>query len=62
MRAAVDKVHANYAGKYTVEAEVRTLAELETLLDSPVDIILLDNMDDKTLKEAVDMARAGRRA
>ncbi|HKP95096.1 MAG TPA: carboxylating nicotinate-nucleotide diphosphorylase [Fibrobacteria bacterium] len=58
VRAAVDKVHADYAGKYTVEAEVRTLAELETLLDAPVDIVLLDNMDDGTLKEAVAMARS----
>jgi nicotinate-nucleotide pyrophosphorylase (carboxylating) len=57
VRAAVDKVHARYAGKYTVEAEVRTLAELGSLLDSHVDIILLDNMDDATLKEAVAIAR-----
>ena len=58
VRAAVDKVHARYAGRYTVEAEVRTLAELESLLDAPADIILLDNMDDKALREAVAMARA----
>jgi nicotinate-nucleotide pyrophosphorylase (carboxylating) len=58
VRAAVDKVYASYAGKYTVEAEVRTLAELESLLDARVDIILLDNMDDRTLKDAVAMARA----
>jgi nicotinate-nucleotide pyrophosphorylase (carboxylating) len=57
VRSAVEKVHAHYAGKYTVEAEVRTLAELETLLDAPVDIVLLDNMDDATLKEAIAMAR-----
>ena len=41
-----------------MEAEVRTLAELETLLDAPVDIVLLDNMDDKMLKDAVALARA----
>jgi nicotinate-nucleotide pyrophosphorylase (carboxylating) len=58
VRAAVDKVQRDYAGKYTVEAEVRTLAELETLLDAPVDIVLLDNMDDKMLKDAVALARA----
>ena len=57
VRAAVEKVHAQYAGKYTVEAEVRTLAELESLLDAPVDIILLDNMDDALLKQAIAMAR-----
>ncbi|MDB5103305.1 MAG: nicotinate-nucleotide pyrophosphorylase [Fibrobacteres bacterium] len=59
VRAAVDKVLARYAGTYTVEAEVRTLDELRSLLDSSVDIILLDNMDDETLREAVDIARAG---
>lgn len=58
VRAAVDKVQRDYAGKYTVEAEVRTLAELETLLDAPVDIVLLDNMDDVTLRAAVALARA----
>ncbi|MEO7424441.1 MAG: carboxylating nicotinate-nucleotide diphosphorylase [Fibrobacteria bacterium] len=58
VRAAVDKVQAIYSGKYTVEAEVRTLAELESLLDAQVDIVLLDNMDDRALREAVAMARA----
>jgi nicotinate-nucleotide pyrophosphorylase (carboxylating) len=58
VRAAVEKVHALYGGKYTVEAEVRTLGELETLLDAPVDIVLLDNMDDATLTRAVELARA----
>jgi nicotinate-nucleotide pyrophosphorylase (carboxylating) len=57
VRAAVDKVHALYGGKYTVEAEVRTLAELETLLDAPVDIVLLDNMDDAGLRAAVALVR-----
>lgn len=58
VRAAVEKVHALYGGKYTVEAEVRSLEELETLLDAPVDIVLLDNMDDAMLREAVDRVRA----
>jgi nicotinate-nucleotide pyrophosphorylase (carboxylating) len=58
VRAAVEKVHALYGGKYTVEAEVRSLEELETLLDAPVDIVLLDNMDDAMLREAVARVRA----
>lgn len=58
VRAAVEKVHGLYGGKYTVEAEVGSLAELETLLDAPVDIVLLDNMDDATLREAVGIVRA----
>lgn len=58
VRAAVEKVHALYGGKFTVEAEVRTLTELESLLDAPVDIILLDNMDDANLAQAVAMVRS----
>jgi nicotinate-nucleotide pyrophosphorylase (carboxylating) len=58
VRSAVDRVAARYGGKYPVEAEVRTLAELTTLLDAAVDIVLLDNMDDATLAEAVALARA----
>lgn len=57
IRAAVDKVAALYAGRYRVEAEVRTLEELETILDAAVDIVLLDNMDDATLERAVGLAR-----
>lgn len=58
IRAAVDRVAARYAGRYRVEAEVRTLEELETILDAKVDIVLLDNMDDATLERAVALARS----
>jgi nicotinate-nucleotide pyrophosphorylase (carboxylating) len=57
VRAAVDRVHARYGRAYPVEAEVRTLEELRSLLDAPVDMILLDNMDDAALSEAVALAR-----
>lgn len=57
VRAAVDKVHALYGRAYPVEAEVRTLEELKSLLDSPVDAVLLDNMDDASLAEAVALVR-----
>lgn len=58
VRAAVDRTVARFGRSYVIEAEVRTLEELESLLDAPVDILLLDNMDDKTLKRAVARARA----
>lgn len=58
VRAAVDKAHARYGRAFPLEAEVRTLAELETLLDSAVDIVLLDNMDDASLAAAVAMVRS----
>lgn len=57
VRAAVDKVHAEYGRAYPVEAEVKSLAELRTLLDAPVDAILLDNMEDDQLAEAVALVR-----
>ncbi|HLP40886.1 MAG TPA: carboxylating nicotinate-nucleotide diphosphorylase [Fibrobacteria bacterium] len=58
IRAAVDKVDTAYRGAHPVEAEVRALDELKTLLDSAVDIVLLDNMDDATLIAAVALVRA----
>jgi nicotinate-nucleotide pyrophosphorylase (carboxylating) len=58
VRAAVDRAVARFGRNYVIEAEVRTLEELESLLDAPVDILLLDNMDDKTLKAAVARARS----
>jgi nicotinate-nucleotide pyrophosphorylase (carboxylating) len=58
VRAAVDKARARYGSAYVVEAEVRTLGELETLLDGTVDIALLDNMGDADLAEAAALARA----
>lgn len=36
-----------------VEVEVDTLAQLKTLLDQPIDIVLLDNMTPAQLREAV---------
>jgi nicotinate-nucleotide pyrophosphorylase (carboxylating) len=58
VRKAVDKARALYGRAYVLEAEVRSLAELETLLDGTVDIVLLDNMGDADLKKAVALARA----
>jgi len=40
-----------------IEAEVRTLEEVDSLLDTPVDILLLDNMDDATLRASVARVR-----
>src|SRR5690606_32066462 len=56
-RAAVERAVARFGRSYRIEAEARTLDELETLLDAPLDALLLDNMDDKTLKRAVARAR-----
>ena len=53
VRAAADRSLSRFGRSYKIEAEVRTLEELESLLDAPVDILLLDNMDDATLVRAV---------
>lgn len=44
-----------------VQVEVTTLDELQEALDAGADAILLDNMDDLRLAEAVKLARAHRR-
>ncbi|QKT04486.1 carboxylating nicotinate-nucleotide diphosphorylase [Ectothiorhodospiraceae bacterium 2226] len=46
------------AGGRTVEVEVENLAELREALDAGADIVLLDNMDLATLREAVALTGA----
>lgn len=61
VRAAMDKALAYRAAtnrSLLIEAEVRTLDEVDSLLDTPVDILLLDNMDDDALKAVVARVRA----
>jgi nicotinate-nucleotide pyrophosphorylase (carboxylating) len=43
-----------------VEIEVRTIDELEQALAHPVSIVLLDNMDTATLRQAYSLSRAQR--
>ncbi len=57
VREAVARVRSRYGSRYPVEAEVTTLAELETLLDAHVDIVLLDNMTDDEMARAVEKVR-----
>jgi nicotinate-nucleotide pyrophosphorylase (carboxylating) len=57
-RAAVEKVISRYGRSYPIEVEVKNLEELETLLDMPVDLILLDNMGDAELRKAVKRVKA----
>lgn len=47
------------AGGWGIEVEVRTLAELDEALAAGADVLLLDNMDVATLREAVRRARGG---
>ena len=51
-------VKSNASHMIRVEIEVDTLAQLEEVLDEGgADVVLLDNMDTATLREAVEMVR-----
>lgn len=54
---ALAKEYAPFVRK--IEVEVEDLAMLQEALDAGADIIMLDNMDNETMKKAVEMA-AGR--
>ncbi len=55
IRDAVQNARKAVGDKVKVELEVDTLKQLEEALDLPLDAILLDNMDNETLKKAVAM-------
>jgi nicotinate-nucleotide pyrophosphorylase (carboxylating) len=54
---AVLRVRNSVGHMLKIEVEVETLAELDEALAIGVDAVLLDNMDLKTLREAVERAR-----
>ncbi len=53
---AVRRAKAGAPHHLKVEVEVRDLAELEAALSAGADLILLDNMDESTIREAVRLA------
>ncbi len=53
VRRAVIKARAAVGHMVKIEAEVDTLDQLRTLLDAPVDVVMLDNMPPAQMKEAV---------
>lgn len=59
IRRAVEQARAAVGHAVTIELEVDTLAQLQEVLDLPLDAVLLDNMDAGTLAKAVKMV-AGR--
>lgn len=52
--AALRRVREEYHDQYPIEVEVKTLDELEDALTAEPDVILLDNMDPATLRQAVE--------
>lgn len=53
IQKAVEKVRGNISHTTKIEVEVTNLKELEEALAAKADIIMLDNMDIETMKEAV---------
>jgi nicotinate-nucleotide pyrophosphorylase (carboxylating) len=60
VRAAVELVRAGSAHVHSLEVEVDTLAQLDEALEAGATIVLLDNMETPTVREAV--ARVAGRA
>ena len=54
---AVRRVRASVGHLVKIEVEVDTLAQLDEALGAGVEVVLLDNMDAPTLREAVRRAR-----
>ena len=57
---AVEQVRQNVPAEIKIEVETTTLAEVQEALDCKVDIIMLDNMSNETMTQAVQLI--GRRA
>lgn len=57
--AAVARVRAKWGSRYKIEVETRTLDEVREAVSLGVDRIMLDNMDNAAMKEAVSVI-AGR--
>ena len=52
---AVKKVRDKWGSKYKIEVETRDLKEVKIALESGVDRIMLDNMNYKTMRKAVEL-------
>ena len=57
VRQAVMSALEKFGSRYPLEAEIESLEELETILDTKVQWVLLDNMSDSVLRQAVDLLR-----
>src|ERR1700755_2707431 len=58
IRPVLERARTHVGHLVKIEIEVDTLAQLREVLDSGLaDVVLLDNMDHATLKEAVSMAK-----
>ncbi len=54
---AVRRARAHVGDEMQVEVEIEDLADLEAVIEAGADIVMLDNMDPATMREAVERAR-----
>ncbi len=59
LQIAVRRARNSLAGRFLIEVEASTVAQVREAVDSGADIILLDNMDPPAVREAVEII-AGR--
>ncbi|BAT72067.1 nicotinate-nucleotide pyrophosphorylase (carboxylating) [Thermosulfidibacter takaii ABI70S6] len=57
IKKAVEEVRRNAPYPIKIEVEVETLEQLQEAIDAGANIVLLDNMDIETMKEAVKIAK-----
>lgn len=57
VRAAIERARARAPHTCRIECEVDTLAQLDEALAAGADIVLLDNMDTETVREAVSRTK-----
>ena len=57
IKSAVNSVRKQISHTVNIEVEVENLSQLQEALEMKVDIIMLDNMDLDTMKEAVKMVK-----
>lgn len=59
IKAAVERVRAAYGRKYRIEVECRTLEDVRQAVETGVDVIMLDNMDNVSMATATKVPREG---
>ncbi len=59
IRQAMDRARARWGSRFRIEVETRSLDEVRQALECGADRIMLDNMDDAAMREAVRLV-AGR--
>ncbi len=58
LNEAVDKVRGKWKDRFRIEVECRTLEDVKAALEAGADIIMLDNMAEDKVREAVQLVRS----